>query len=103
MHRFCNYCLAGSRTAEMGRIMARVSSKRLIQGAAFGAAVSLLAALPWGLMVGLSNDSDTAGNDYMVFRALAIPALLKGSTAGVLITLGWCCWRRDHVEIKPED
>lgn len=89
---------------EVEVMVTRISSKRLFWGAAFGGAVSLLAALPWGLLVGLSSDDiGASGNGSMVFRALAIPAFLKGGTAEVFITLGWCCWGNKQVGNKKKD
>lgn len=74
--------------------MRTVTFKQLLIGACFGAAASLIAATPWGLMISVLSSIDLPIDAEKVsWPTLAWPALLKGSLAGVVITLGWNCGR----------
>lgn len=74
--------------------MRSLTFKQLLIGASFGAAASLIAATPWGLLISALSSIDLPIDaDKVSWPMLAWPALLKGSLAGVVITLGWSCGR----------
>lgn len=79
--------------------MRSLTAKQLLIGACFGAAVSVIAATPWGLLVSALSAIDLPIDaNKVAWITLAWPALLKGSLAGVVITMGWSCQRGNQVE-----
>ncbi len=79
--------------------MRSLTAKQLLIGACFGAAVSLIAATPWGLLISALSAIDLPMDaNKVAWTTLAWPALLKGGLAGVVITMGWSCQRGNPVE-----
>lgn len=79
--------------------MKSLTPKQLLIGACFGAAASLIAATPWGLLISALSAIDLPMDaNKVTWTTLAWPAVVKGGLAGVVITMGWSFQRVNPVE-----